>query len=111
MFRLITTFDEVPPKLSRVLLRPGDLCIAVAAPHREIYGVDLKRVPPKSRPPHDIEANLLIVDGTSPCTRLARTPPSTFLFLPIHLSNSPGLATPFSPDVPESLRSSCHQLK
>jgi hypothetical protein len=26
--------------------------------------------------------------------RPARTPPSTFLFLPIHLSNSPGLATP-----------------
>jgi len=40
--------------------------------------------------------------------RLARTPPSTFLFLPIHLSNSPGLATP-SPDAPESLRSSCHR--
>ncbi len=27
-------------------------------------------------------------------TQSARTPPSTFLFLPIHLSNSPGLATP-----------------
>jgi hypothetical protein len=42
--------------------------------------------------------------------RPARTPPSTFLFLPIHLSNSPGLATP-SLDAPESLRSSCHRPK
>jgi len=42
--------------------------------------LDLKRVPPKSRPA-----------APSPSRkRPARTPPSTFLFLLIHLSNSPG---------------------
>ena len=67
---------------------------------REIYGVDLKRVPPKSRPAarHEDSHRLASMEPLT-CTRLARTPPSTFLFLPIHLSNSPGLATPF-PDAP-----------
>src|SRR5215468_5587865 len=64
------TFDEVPPSSSaRSLAR--------------ITGVDLKRVPPKSRP-----AALWL--GFPRANRQpARTPPSTFLFLPIHLSNSP----------------------
>jgi len=50
LFRLITTFDEVPPQFPRAsALRR--VCIAAASARvREIYGVDLKRVPPKSRP-------------------------------------------------------------
>ena len=47
MFRLITTFDEVPP--SPRYDRHGTACTAPHRPHRGI-GVDLKRVPPKSRP-------------------------------------------------------------
>ena len=56
------------------------------------YGVDLKRVPPKSRPAvRQGDTGLFCSDLHSHMhTRLARTPPSTFLFLPIHLSNSPG---------------------
>ncbi len=51
-------------------------------------GVDLKRVPPKSRPTATAPGSIL---GLIPrWKRPARTPPSTFLFLPIHLSNSPG---------------------
>ena len=38
-------------------------------------------------------------------TRPARTPPSTFLFLPIHLSNSPEIVRSPSPEFPESRRS------
>lgn len=47
------------------------------------HSVDLKRVPPKSRPAASPEELLLREK------RPARTPPSTFLFLPIHLSKSP----------------------
>jgi hypothetical protein len=47
LFRLITTFDEVPP--SPRYDRHGTACTAPHRPHRGI-GVDLKRVPPKSRP-------------------------------------------------------------
>jgi len=51
LFRLITTFDEVPPKLSRALRMPQRFCTARTFPrHHEFFGVDLKRVPPKSRP-------------------------------------------------------------
>jgi hypothetical protein len=96
LFRLITTFDEVPPQLPRARNRPGDLHRRSVHRTREIYGVDLKRVPPKSRPPQHGHRPSTCVDGTFvTCTRLARTPPSTFLFLPIHLSNSP---KPPSPD-------------
>jgi hypothetical protein len=54
LFRLITTFDEVPPKLSRAFVRPDEFDRRNVRRLREIYGVDLKRVPPKSRPaaPH-----------------------------------------------------------
>ena len=50
--------------------------------HRDSHSVDLKRRPPKS---------LLdrLRDAVSRSRkRPARTPPSTFLFLPIHLSNN-----------------------
>src|SRR6185295_7524227 len=40
--------------------------------------------------------------------RPARTPPSTFLFLPIHLSNSPGIMAIPLPGTPESRRSPRH---
>ena len=66
-------FDEVPPLNIRGAYAP-----------KTVKGVDLKRVPPKSliRPPSN---------RISPvCKRPARTPPSTFLFLLIYLSNSPG---------------------
>jgi len=50
LFRLITTFDEVPPKLPRAC-PPRRVCIAAAfTAFAKFYGVDLKRVPPKSRP-------------------------------------------------------------
>jgi hypothetical protein len=79
--------------------------------HRaKFYGVDLKRVPPKSRPAARRQAAIYLRRWNLARVRPARTPPSTFLFLPIHLSNSPGLATP-SLDAPESLRSSCHRPK
>jgi hypothetical protein len=84
LFRLITTFDEVPP--SPRYDRHGTACTAPHRPHRGI-GVDLKRVPPKSRP--TASAPGLIRRSTPRWKRPARTPPSTFLFLPIHLSNSP----------------------
>jgi len=51
LFRLITTFDEVPPQFPRARARPDEFAFAAASARvREIYGVDLKRVPPKSRP-------------------------------------------------------------
>ena len=84
MFRLITTFDEVPP--SPRYDRHGTACTAPHRPHRGI-GVDLKRVPPKSRP--TASAPSPILRSNSRWKRPARTPPSTFLFLLIHLSNSP----------------------
>jgi hypothetical protein len=56
--------------------------------------VPKKRVPPKSRPTAS-EARI-----APRVTRPARTPPSTFLFLPIHLSNSPEIAGPPLPGLP-----------
>jgi hypothetical protein len=50
LFRLITTFDEVPPQLSRAQAAPASLHRRSVHRACEIYGVDLKRVPPKSRP-------------------------------------------------------------
>ena len=58
-----------------------------------VNGVDLKRVPPKSRPTAAKPEIAL-----QPGPRSAGTPPSTFLFLPIHLSNSPGPGWPHPPD-------------
>jgi hypothetical protein len=84
LFRLITTFDEVPP--SPRYDRHGTACTAPHRPHRGI-GVDLKRVPPKSRP--TASAPGPIRRSNPRWKRPARTPPSTFLFLLIHLSNSP----------------------
>jgi hypothetical protein len=46
--------------------------------------VYLKREPPKSLPKPPSEKNCFFTRE-----RPARTPPSTFLFLPIHFSNSP----------------------
>jgi hypothetical protein len=77
-----------------------------SCPHPPLHGngVDLKRVPPKSRPTATAPGSIL---GLIPrWKRPARTPPSTFLFLPIHLSNSPeprGFL--ISPNWPESRRS------
>ena len=91
--RLVTTFDEVPPSSCA-----HDHAYGLHRTHghrQHDIGVDLKRRPPKSRPAAfpfrrsaSFEANL---SGTSSRSRKrpARTPPSTFLFLPIHLSNSP----------------------
>jgi hypothetical protein len=65
----------------------GPTCV-VPTPSAHGNGVDLKRVPPKSRPAATAPGPIL---GSIPrWKRPARTPPSTFLFLPIHLSNSPG---------------------
>jgi hypothetical protein len=41
-------------------------------------------------------------------TRLARTPPSTFLFLPIHFSNSPGIVATPLPSRAGECRTSAH---
>jgi hypothetical protein len=64
------------------------------APTRRSHdnSVDLKRVPPKSRPPLLVRRHQSAIGK-----RRARTPPSTFLFLPIHLSNSEG---PWRPRLP-----------
>ena len=78
MNRLITTFDEVPPYRTRFTSRSTDLNEeAMVLPYA-------KRVPPKSfvRSPE-------MKTEVSNSSRSARTPPSTFLFLHLHLSNSP----------------------
>jgi len=49
LVRLITTFDEVPPKTFARSTAPA-ICIAATSAALRNYGVDLKRVPPKSRP-------------------------------------------------------------
>jgi len=94
--RPITTFDEVPPAScgcdgARDLHRAHDR-------RRHEIGVDLKRRPPKSRPAAVRSRTMPLarqnLDRTS---RRAGTPPSTFLFLPIHLSNSPGPRQSHSP--------------
>src|SRR5262245_54173022 len=61
----------------------------------------LKREPPMSLPKPSLMKTLV-----STRERPARTPPSTFLFLPIHFSNSPGtmaVPTPRSPGEPAKL--------
>ena len=66
--------------IARTIARPGD------------HSVDLKRVPPKSRPAATAPGSIL--GSIRRWKRPARTPPSTFLFLPIHLSKSPGPLDP-----------------
>jgi hypothetical protein len=107
LFRLITTFDEVPPcPCAHALPYAANRTRLASCPPRghitghrlHETGVDLKRVPPKSRPAswHDsCFARIASNRATIIDMRRARTPPSTFLFLPIHLSNSPG--TPRTP--------------
>src|SRR6201746_2317167 len=76
--RLITTFDEVPPYISPTIHIADDDGVTFS-----------KRVPPKSFvQPRKLKTEVFKY------SRLARTPPSTFLFLHLHLSNSPGLGTP-----------------
>jgi hypothetical protein len=67
-----------------------------------VNGVDLKRVPPKSRPTAIRAKQALWASRAWKAAR--RTPPSTFLFLPIHMSNSPEAEPPLS-DGSESRRS------
>ena len=82
--RLITTFDEVP-LLNRARSSVRAIVHRTPACRFHDKGVDLKRRPPKSRPAAPLSKITL-----RSRTRPAGTPPSTFLFLPIHLSNSPG---------------------
>src|SRR3979490_1344292 len=75
--RLITTFDEVPPYISPTIHIADDDGVTFS-----------KRVPPKSFvQPRKMKTEVFKY------SRLARTPPSTFLFLHLHLSNSPGPKT------------------
>ena len=78
MSRLITTFDEVPPYISPTIHIADDDGVTFS-----------KRVPPKSF----VQPRKLKTEAFK-YSRLARTPPSTFLFLHLHLSNSPGPKAP-----------------
>ena len=89
--RLITTFDEVP-LLNRARSSVRAIVHRTPACRFHDKGVDLKRRPPKSRPAAPLSKIAL-----RSRTRPAGTPPSTFLFLPIHLSNSPGPRRPHPP--------------
>jgi hypothetical protein len=103
--RLITTFDEVPLLCARVRSATAT-CIAFAPAAFHDKGVDLKRRPPKSLPAAPPFADpLLSKFDPRPRTRRAGTPPSTFLFLPIHLSNSPEPRRFQTSGEPESRRS------
>src|SRR5258705_2541427 len=85
--RLITTFDEVPPYLSPAIHIADDDGVTFS-----------KRVPPKS-----FVRSRKLKTEVSKYSRSARTPPSTFLFLHLHLSNSPGSENPnFQPGRPHS---------
>src|SRR3954464_7340565 len=74
--RLITTFDEVPPYLSTAIHIEADDGVTFKTCTAEVFR-------PASTPEN----------RSSQSSRLARTPPSTFLFLHLHLSNSPGRKT------------------
>jgi hypothetical protein len=87
--RQITTFDEVPPPPHFKMLHPTSRPARQNTQRTEI-GVDLKRVPPKSRPPLNDNQTRRSRNKPNQRQTAARTPPSTFLFLPIHLSNSIG---------------------
>jgi len=82
--RLITTFDEVPPFLSAEADMPPAIHIAGND------GVTFFKTCTAEvfRPIPTNESKL------SFGSRSARTPPSTFLFLHLHLSNSPGSENP-----------------
>jgi hypothetical protein len=64
--------------------------------------VPKKRVPPCLVRPHLLSKKASLLRSRK---RPARTPPSTFLFLPIHLSNSPGIMAIPLPGTPGSRRS------
>jgi hypothetical protein len=77
--RLITTFDEVPPYRPNAIHIASDHGVSLfktctAEVFRPVFGF---------RKPRKLS-----------CPRPARTPPSTFLFLHLHLSNSPGRRAP-----------------
>jgi len=82
--RLITTFDEVPPySLNAIHIANNAISI------KRSWCNLCKRVPPKSFvQPRYTKIEIFMT------SRLARTPPSTFLFLHLHLSNSPGSENP-----------------
>ena len=113
--RLVTTFDEVPPSSCA-----HDHAYGLHRTHghrQHDIGVDLKRRPPKSRPAAfpfrrsaSFEADL---SGTSSRSRKrpARTPPSTFLFLPIHLSNSPEPWQSHSRQAGKTVETPCLRLR
>src|SRR6266849_3019853 len=73
-----------------------DLHHAVACRSHD-RGVDLKRRPPKSRPTASPLGHRLAKADPRRSSRSTGTPPSTFLFLPIHMSNSPGPRRPHPP--------------
>jgi hypothetical protein len=88
--RLITTFDEVPPYISPTIHIADDDGVTFS-----------KRVPPKSFvQPRKLKTEVFKY------SRLARTPPSTFLFLHLHLSNSPG-----SKPLPTIRRDICNLIR
>ena len=64
-------------------------CSRRPCPRLQDKGVDQKRRPPKSRPAPSRRDNRALKPNPPWQWRPAGTPPSTFLFLPIHLSNSP----------------------
>ena len=85
--RLITTFDEVPPFISPTIHIADDVismkrswCNLI----QNVYRRSLRPVPTDENRSFQLP-------------RPARTPPSTFLFLHLHLSNSPGPEDPNSP--------------
>ena len=85
------TFDEVQHVTVRTIARANDHGVVP----RNVYRRSLVR--PRLLPS---KASLL-----RSRKRPARTPPSTFLFLPIHLSNSPGTMAVPLPGAPGSRRS------
>jgi hypothetical protein len=80
--------------------KPFSLCQQPPAIHiAGNDGVTFKRVPPKSFvQPRKMKTEVFKY------SRLARTPPSTFLFLHLHLSNSPGPEGPILPSLEGSGR-------
>jgi len=82
--RLITTFDEVPPFFAGRSRQPPAIHIAGSD------GVTFKTCTAEVFRPIPMDEST----RPSPGSRSARTPPSTFLFLHLHLSNSPGSENP-----------------
>jgi len=92
--RLVTSFDRVPPFSVRAC-HTNDLHRPYVITSRS--RCNLKRVPPKSRSTASLTAKF----PWSSRMRSARTPPSTFLFLLIHLSNN---SEPLRTPLPETFR-------